>query len=418
MLGNVTANTTVQVTFKVVTYTVTPNAGANGSISPNTALTVNGGGSVSFIATPNTGYTVDKWLVNGSTVQTGGSSYMLGNVTTNTTVQVTFKLVTYTVTPSASANGNINPNTAQSVGSGRNVTFTATPNTGYTVDQWLVNGSAMQTGGTSYTLNNVTTDTTVQVTFKAVTYTVTPSAGANGSISPNTAQSVGSGRNVTFTATPNTGYTVDQWLVNGSAMQAGGTSYTVSNVTTDTTVQVTFKAEVQELQSNVPVKGLADVQDGQKYFKITVPAGQTQLAIAISGGTGDCDLYVKFGSLPTLDDYDYRPLLTGNNESVVVTNPAAGDWFVMLNSYIAYSDLTLVAGVSQQAPTLGVTVRGGKMILSWPANASGFTLQYTTELGSSAIWLAVPTTPTVQNGQDVVEETLTDSSKFYRLKTP
>ena len=245
-VSNVTGGTTVQVTFKLLIYAVTPSAGANGGISPNTAQTVGSGGSATFTATPNTGYAVDQWLVNGATVQTGGTGYTVGNVTGSRTVQVTFKLLTYAVTPSVGANGSISPNTAQTVSSGGSATFTATPNTGYAVDQWLLNGATVQTGGTGYTVGNVTGSRTVQVTFKlaSVHYTVTPSTGVNGSISPNTAQTVSSGGSATFTATPNTGYTVNQWVLNGTPVQTGGTGYTVGNVTADTTVEVSFKVTV------------------------------------------------------------------------------------------------------------------------------------------------------------------------------
>ena len=85
------------------TYTVTPSAGANGSISPNTAQTVAGGSSLTFTATPNANYTVDSWSVDGSVVQTGGTTYTLVDITANHTVNVTFSplTVTYIVTPSA-----------------------------------------------------------------------------------------------------------------------------------------------------------------------------------------------------------------------------------------------------------------------------------------------------------------------------
>ena len=71
--------------------TVTPSAGANGSISPNTAQVVTGGTSISFSATPTGGFTVDTWSLNGSAAQTGGTNFLLGNATPNDTVQVTFK---------------------------------------------------------------------------------------------------------------------------------------------------------------------------------------------------------------------------------------------------------------------------------------------------------------------------------------
>ena len=54
-------------------WTVTPTAGANGSISPNTAQTVLAGSSLTFTATPNTGYTVNTWSLDGTVVQTGGT---------------------------------------------------------------------------------------------------------------------------------------------------------------------------------------------------------------------------------------------------------------------------------------------------------------------------------------------------------
>ncbi len=222
---------------------VTPSAGTNGSISPSVVQYANSGDSLSFTATPNSGYVVNQWLVGGSVVQTGGTTYTLSNITANKTVQVTFKAVTYTVTPSAGANGSISPNTVQTVASGGSAGFTSTPNSGYVVNQWLVDGSVVQTGGTTYTVSNVTANKTLQVTFKAVTYAVTPGAGANGTISPNTVQSVASGDSITFTATPNSGYMVNQWLVNGIQRYPlqKPNIYTVNDVTQNTTVQVTFK---------------------------------------------------------------------------------------------------------------------------------------------------------------------------------
>jgi len=116
--------------------------------------------------------------------------------------------------------------------------------TTYIVDQWLVNGIPAQTGGTNFTLFNVTADTIVKVTFKSapVLYTVTPTAAANGSISPNSDQSLASGDSIAFSSLPNPGYVVDQWQTNNVAAQCGGSSFTLANVTADTAVQVTFIA--------------------------------------------------------------------------------------------------------------------------------------------------------------------------------
>jgi sugar lactone lactonase YvrE len=74
------------------------------------------------------------------------------------------------------------------------------------------------------------------------TSTVTPSAGANGAIVPGTPQAVSSGSSIGFTATPDSGYAVNQWLLNGTVAQTGGDTFTVTNATPNDTVVVTFKA--------------------------------------------------------------------------------------------------------------------------------------------------------------------------------
>ena len=81
-------------------YTVISSADANGLINPSTSQVVNSGATLTFIATPNTGYGVNQWFVDGTLVQTGGNTYQLTNVTANHSVNVTFG--TITLTPSVS----------------------------------------------------------------------------------------------------------------------------------------------------------------------------------------------------------------------------------------------------------------------------------------------------------------------------
>ena len=62
--------------------------------------------------------------------------------------------------------------------------FIATPETGYTVDRWTVDGDLIQFGRTSFLLWDIQADHVVTVSFKPVTYDVYSSAGANGTIEP------------------------------------------------------------------------------------------------------------------------------------------------------------------------------------------------------------------------------------------
>lgn len=95
------------------------------------------------------------------------------------------------------------------------------------------------------------------------------------------------------------------------------------------------------LSNGVPVTNLSGATGAKKYYKLTVPAGQASLSFTISGGTGDADMYVKYGASPTTSTYDCRPYVGGNSESCPFTSPAAGDWYVMLNGYSSYSGVTL-----------------------------------------------------------------------------
>jgi hypothetical protein len=239
-LNNITANHTVSVTFKILTYTVTASTGANGSINPTGDITKDYGSSQLFTATPTTGYAVDTWQVDGADVQTGGNTYTLSNITATHTVAVSFKIMTYTVTGTSGANGSIDPvgNITKDYGSSQ--IFTATPTTDYEVDKWTVDGADVQTGGTAYTLINITAAHTVAVRFKIFTYTVTASAGANGSIDPTGGITKDYGSSQCFTGMPNSGYEIDSWYLDGSLVQTGG-GYCLNNITANHTVSVTFK---------------------------------------------------------------------------------------------------------------------------------------------------------------------------------
>jgi vibriolysin len=93
--------------------------------------------------------------------------------------------------------------------------------------------------------------------------------------------------------------------------------------------------------SNGVAVSISGSSGSKKYYTLEVPAGQASLAFDMSGGTGDADLYVKFGAAPTTSSYDCRPYKGGNAENCPFTNPAAGTWYVMVNGYSSYSGASL-----------------------------------------------------------------------------
>ena len=68
------------------------------------------------------------------------------------------------------------------------------------------------------------------------------------------------------------------------------------------------------------------------------------------------------------------------------------------------------------APALQAQVSGNNFILSWPASATGYGLETSTNLADANSWTAVANVPAVINGQDVVTNGISDRMRFYRLK--
>ena len=96
-----------------------------------------------------------------------------------------------------------------------------------------------------------------------------------------------------------------------------------------------------DLDNGVPVGNLSASQGNWLHYTMTVPAGASNLKFVTSGGSGDADLYVKFGSQPTTSSYDCRPYLNGNNETCTFSSPQAGTYHVSLRAYTSFSGVTL-----------------------------------------------------------------------------
>jgi len=66
-------------------------------------------------------------------------------------------------------------------------------------------------------------------------------------------------------------------------------------------------------------------------------------------------------------------------------------------------------------PRLTIAPAGANVILTWPTNFTGFTLQSTTNLVSSALWTTGTPGPIVVNGQNAVTNPISGTQQFYRL---
>lgn len=97
-----------------------------------------------------------------------------------------------------------------------------------------------------------------------------------------------------------------------------------------------------QLQNGVPKANLSGTTSSERYFTMVVPPGAYGLSFQISGGTGDADLYVRFGSAPTTSVYECRPYISGNAETCNISMVRAGTYHVMIRGYSSYAGLQLV----------------------------------------------------------------------------
>ncbi len=161
---------------------------------------------------------------------------------------------------------------------------------------------------------------------------------------------------------------------------AAGT-YSVTETVTDsvnsTTSSKTSSVTVSGTSSSVLQNGVAvtiadSTVNHNQNWTMVIPAGATNLAFDLTGGTGDADIFVKFGSAPTATSYDCRPYLGGSpeNEHCTFASPQTGTYYVMVNAYSAYSGVSLKG--SYTAPGTG-----GTPTANFTSSTSGLTATFT-----------------------------------------
>ncbi|HET9048567.1 MAG TPA: S8 family serine peptidase [Chiayiivirga sp.] len=143
------------------------------------------------------------------------------------------------------------------------------------------------------------------------------------------------------------------------------------------------------LLQNVATHNISVPEGGARYYRVVVPADAVDLKIEASGGTGDMDMYVRYGEVASTDAYDCRPYREGNNETCSFMLPAAGTYYVTLSGYSAASGISLKASYST----------GKRLTTQW-AGAGGGTVEikrYTTDEAMTTC-AALPCTIPVKPG--------------------
>ena len=273
---------TLAASFEAVEYTVSISAGSNGSVSVNGvqgdySQTVPYGTVLTIEGTGSTGYGFTGWS-DGSL-----ENPRQYTVEGDTTLTASFALGTYIVTITSGFNGSVSVNGvqgdySQAVQHGTQLTVEALPDTGYSFDQWT-------DGNTDNPRTiTVTGPITLSSAYEALTYSVSVSAGANGSVSVNGtignySETVAYGTVLTIEGTGSTGYGFDQW-------SDGNTDNPRTlTVTGDVTLTASFAVGMYRVNISAGQNGSVEVDGISGDYSQSVAYG-TQLAIEAFPGTG------------------------------------------------------------------------------------------------------------------------------------
>jgi serine protease len=99
-----------------------------------------------------------------------------------------------------------------------------------------------------------------------------------------------------------------------------------------------------QLVNGTPVTGITGAASDTVLYALDVPAGARSLNLRTLGGTGDVSLFVKVGTAPstTGSDATYKSVKPGNSESVVISAPAVGTWYLRVVGVSDFSKVTVI----------------------------------------------------------------------------
>ncbi|HOX70752.1 MAG: pre-peptidase C-terminal domain-containing protein [Dokdonella sp.] len=137
------------------------------------------------------------------------------------------------------------------------------------------------------------------------------------------------------------------------------------------------------LTNGVAVTGIGASTGSSVNYTLVVPAGATGLKFVMSGGSGDADMYVKFGSAPTDSSYDCRPYASGNAETCTIATAQAGTYYVRLKAYSTFSGASLTGsyttggGGGGSCTPSGTVLCNGSSVSGLAASTNATTSTYT-----------------------------------------
>ena len=335
-------------------------------------------------ATPFGSSTLRGFIIDGEfdETTTGSSVYSnLGSSGTKRTISYLFAK-TYTINVTTDYGSSVSGSYPDTVVEGSNKYLHISKRQGYKLTSVILDDSSQtipsQTEASgevmTISLENITSNHNLVVTSEPFKYTITTSAGSNGSITPSATVNYGSSK--TINMSPSTGYEVNEVIVDG-INKGKITTYTFNNITDNHTISVTFK-KLDEQKFTV---NCTTVQNGNISVSPTSATVGTKITIYVNPSEGY-----------RLKQIDSSPVVAINNNQF--TMPAQNVTLTPVFEQIEVQTYAITVGTSEH----------GTATASHTSASAGTTITMTATPGQGYVLKSYATQPfvSVVNGQFVM----------------
>ncbi|HWQ64092.1 MAG TPA: PKD domain-containing protein [Methanospirillum sp.] len=310
--------------FNVTSTAIPANAGM---IVPSGNTTATYGQTLTFNSTAFSGYQLADITDNG--VSKGPvSSYTL-NVTDNHEIVAHFQPDVLTIAAVAGQGGQIQPNGTVNVTFGNTQCFNITAFSNYFISNVEVDGISQgnNTSPMTYCFPNVTKNHSINASFSKYAYTITPSAGVGGTISPSTPQNVTIGDSINFNIAANPCYTIGDVIVDGKSNgpQVSPFVYTFPNVNADHTIQAVFQIKTYNILVNQSNGGNISPAGTNGIVQVNCGSNQT-FTITPDAGNALYDLIVDNSSVGPINPYTFVNISSDHTIEPVFVLPPVPDF--------------------------------------------------------------------------------------------
>jgi len=330
--------------YYYITIVSGPNGFAGGTSGWYMAET-----QITNVVAPSNGYHFTTWTGDVPPADATNTTLVLA-VDKARSITANFSINMYNISPSAGANGSIAPPGVFQMPHGSTTNLVISPALHYHVQDVLVDGGSV--GATNgWTFVNITNDHTISASFSIDMYSITASAGANGSISPSGLLSVPWNTTTNYVMTSDPTYYVKDVLVDSVSVGAVS-NYVFSNVSSNHSISVTFD-DLYSLNVISPY-GTA-VPSGSAMYKYGTNVACWMFDSPASNGATTqyvCYGWTGTGSVPASG--------AGTNVDVTVTNSSTLSWSWATNYWLS----TNVVGLGSVDVTNGWHSAGSNVTMT------------------------------------------------------